>query len=98
VRSFHFWYVQTNILRMPIKRTGSAMTHRKSSLSSANLAPRPAPYAPQSSCHQLTPTRSSREHVADAGAVVGLPGQDEMPERGQFRGDCSQATAQARLG
>jgi len=38
---------------MPIKRTGSAMTHRKSSLSSANLAPRPAPYAPQSCCHQL---------------------------------------------
>jgi hypothetical protein len=32
-------YVETNILRMPIKRTALAMTHRKSPLSSANLAP-----------------------------------------------------------
>jgi hypothetical protein len=28
--------------------------------------------------------------------MVGLPRQSEMPERGQFCGDCSQATAQAQ--
>jgi hypothetical protein len=37
--TFYFCYVETNILRVPIKRTALAMTHRKSPISSAVPAP-----------------------------------------------------------
>jgi hypothetical protein len=45
---------------------------------------------------RLTPMPLGRDHVADATGVVGLPRRSEMPERDQFCGDCSQATAQAQ--
>jgi hypothetical protein len=53
---FWFCYLETNILRMPIKRTALAMTRRKSPLPSAIPAPSAALYVPQSSRRQLTPT------------------------------------------
>jgi hypothetical protein len=76
---------------MPIKRTVLATSRRKSPISSA-VPETELALLPDAKAH------SGSQNVADASGVVAMPRRSEMPKRGQLCGDCSQATAQARLG
>jgi hypothetical protein len=92
--SAYFYYSKTSILKSAVELASSLETLRRSPFFKGHRRS----MCPQSMRCQLTPTRAQASNMWRlAAGLVGLPGRREMPERGQFCGDCSQACT-ARLG